>query len=126
MGPIVTGHSASAAGQPVPPSGVWVRASVNGLVYQSAAPYNITTGRDDNHDLVINDRPLDASGTPIGRNSARGSARWGDLGVRLARGFSFGLSQVNGAARSGDGAAASQAQGGGRGGGGGGRWLSAG
>jgi hypothetical protein len=97
-----------------------VRASVNGLVYQSAAPYNITTGRDDNHDLVINDRPLDATGKAIGRNSARGSARWGDLGMRLARGFSFGLSQINGAARSGDGAAASQAQGGGRGGGGGG------
>jgi len=97
-----------------------VRASVNGLVYQSAPPYNITTGRDDNHDLVINDRPLDATGKAIGRNSARGSARWGDLSMRLARGFSFGLSQINGAARSGDGTAASQVQGGARGGGGGG------
>jgi hypothetical protein len=96
-----------------------VRVSLNGLVYQSAAPYNITTGRDDNHDLVINDRPLDATGTVIGRNSARGSARWGDLSMRLGRGFTFGLPRVTGAARSGDGPAASLAQqGGGRGGGG--------
>jgi hypothetical protein len=66
------------------------RLSVNGLVYQSGAPYNITTGRDDNHDLVINDRPLDASGRTIGRNSARGAARWGDLSMRLGRAFAFG------------------------------------
>jgi hypothetical protein len=66
------------------------RLSVNGLVYQSGAPYNITTGRDDNHDLVINDRPLDASRSVIGRNSARGAARWGDLSMRLGRGFAFG------------------------------------
>ena len=65
------------------------RLSVNGLVYQSGAPYNITTGRDDNHDLVINDRPVDASGTMIGRNSARGAARWGDLSMRLGRAFAF-------------------------------------
>ena len=65
------------------------RLSVNGLVYQSGAPYNITTGRDDNHDLVINDRPLDASGRVIGRNSARGDARWGDLSLRLGRAFPF-------------------------------------
>ena len=65
------------------------RLSVNGLVYQSGAPYNITTGRDDNHDLVINDRPLDASGHVIGRNSARGAARWGDLSMRLGRAFAF-------------------------------------
>ena len=66
------------------------RLSVNGLVYQSGAPYNITTGRDDNHDLVINDRPLDASGTMVRRNSARGAARWGDLSMRLGRAFAFG------------------------------------
>jgi len=66
------------------------RFSVNGLVYQSGAPYNITTGRDDNRDLVINDRPLDASGRMIGRNSARGAARWGDLSMRLGRAFAFG------------------------------------
>jgi carboxypeptidase family protein len=65
------------------------RLSVNGLVYQSGAPYNITTGSDDNHDLVINDRPLDASGRMIGRNSARAAARWGDLSMRLGRLFAF-------------------------------------
>jgi hypothetical protein len=65
------------------------RLSVNGLIYQSGAPYNITTGRDDNQDLVINDRPLDASGRMIGRNSARGAARWGDLSLRLGRLFAF-------------------------------------
>jgi len=43
-----------------------------------------TTGVDDNHDLVINDRPRDASGRTIGRNSAAcGAARWGDISMRL-------------------------------------------
>ena len=65
------------------------RLSVNGLVYQSGAPYNITTGGDDNRDLIINDRPVDASGRMIGRNSARGEARWGDLSLRLGRAFPF-------------------------------------
>jgi hypothetical protein len=50
----------------------------------SALPYTITTGRDDNGDGVSNDRPAG-----IGRNAARGSARW-DLNVRLSRGFGFG------------------------------------
>ena len=54
-----------------------VRAALNGLVYQSGSPYNITTGRDDNHDLVINDRPLDATGHD-GRPQQR--ARRGALG----------------------------------------------
>jgi len=67
------------------------RLAVNGLVYQSGTPYNITTGLDDNHDLVINDRPLDASGHVIGRNSGRGAARWGDLSTRLGRAFTFGV-----------------------------------
>ncbi|HEU5257506.1 MAG TPA: TonB-dependent receptor [Vicinamibacterales bacterium] len=74
------------------------RLAVNGLVYQSGAPYNITTGRDDNHDLVINDRPLDAFGNVIGRNSARGAARWGDLSMRLGRAFPFGRRSTDGAA----------------------------
>jgi hypothetical protein len=57
-----------------------------GTVFQasSAAPYNITTGFDDNGDTVSNDRP---AGT--GRNSARGAGRW-DMGTRLAWGFGFG------------------------------------
>jgi len=91
------------------------RLAVNGLVYQSGAPYNITTGRDDNHDLVINDRPLDASGQMIGRNSARGAARWGDLSMRLGRVFTFGVPA------GGPTVAALAQQGGGRPGGGGGR-----
>ena len=99
-----------------------LRMTLNGLVYQSAAPYNITTGVDDNHDLVINDRPLGADGRMIGRNSARGSARWGDMSMRLSRAFAFGIPAVNRAGRPADGAAALAQQGGGgpRGGGGGG------
>ena len=60
-----------------------VRASVNALA-QSAAPYTIITGRDDNRDGVTNDRPAG-----IGRNMARGAARF-DLNVRFTRGFGFG------------------------------------
>jgi hypothetical protein len=51
---------------------------------RSALPYNITTGFDDNHDTVSNDRPAG-----VGRNSARGAADW-DLTTRLAWGFGFG------------------------------------
>jgi hypothetical protein len=60
-----------------------IRANIGGSM-QSAAPYNITTGRDDNRDGVSNDRPAG-----VGRNSARGAARW-DTNVRLTRGFGFG------------------------------------
>ena len=56
---------------------------VNGFA-RSGAPYNITTGRDDNGDTVFNDRP---AGTP--RNSARGSATF-DLGGRLTYAIGFG------------------------------------
>jgi hypothetical protein len=90
------------------------RLTLNGLVYQSGAPYNITTGVDDNHDLVINDRPLDATGKTIGRNSARGAARWGDISMRLGRAFVFGGSPPR-----------AQQQGGPRGGGGGGGFQQA-
>jgi hypothetical protein len=50
----------------------------------SATPYNITTGFDDNGDTVINDRP-----NGVGRNSARGAGLW-DVGARLSWGFGFG------------------------------------
>ena len=50
----------------------------------SATPYTITTGRDNNQDTVSNDRPLG-----VGRNSARGSNRW-DIGARLSYVFGFG------------------------------------
>lgn len=35
----------------------------------SGSPFNITTGRDDNRDGTVNDRPLDLNGRPIQRNS---------------------------------------------------------
>ncbi len=53
----------------------------------SALPYNITTGFDDNGDTVFNDRPVG-----IGRNSARGAARW-EIGSRLSWGTDFGPEQ---------------------------------
>jgi hypothetical protein len=53
----------------------------------SALPYNIMTGFDDNGDTVINDRPAG-----VGRNSARGAARW-EIGSRLSWGFEFGPDQ---------------------------------
>ena len=53
----------------------------------SARPYNITTGFDDNGDTVINDRPVG-----VGRNSARGAARW-EIGSRLSWGVDFGPDQ---------------------------------
>jgi hypothetical protein len=64
-----------------------MRASVNGNAV-SAAPYNITTGRDDNQDGVVNDRPVG-----VGRNAARGAARF-DMGFRLSRQINFGPSRT--------------------------------
>jgi hypothetical protein len=55
----------------------------------SATPYTITTGRDDNGDTVSNDRP-----DGVGRNSARASSRW-DVGARLS--YTFGFGQRSGA-----------------------------
>jgi hypothetical protein len=51
---------------------------------QSALPYNITTGRDDNGDTVSNDRPAGVT-----RNTGRGRAQV-DLGLRLSWGVAFG------------------------------------
>jgi hypothetical protein len=51
---------------------------------QSALPYNITTGRDDNGDTISNDRP-----SGVTRNSGRGSALV-DLSTRLAWRLAFG------------------------------------
>lgn len=51
---------------------------------QSAAPYTITTGFDDNGDTVSNDRPAG-----VGRNSARGDRQW-EVSARLAYSFGFG------------------------------------
>ena len=54
------------------------------LRVQSALPYNITTGHDDNGDTISNDRP-----PGVTRNSARGQAQV-DLGGRLSWSTSFG------------------------------------
>jgi Carboxypeptidase regulatory-like domain len=54
------------------------------LRVQSAAPYNITTGRDDNGDTASNDRP-----SGLTRNAALGAAQV-DLGLRLSWGLAFG------------------------------------
>ncbi|MCU1381646.1 MAG: Outer rane receptor for ferrienterochelin and colicin [Acidobacteria bacterium] len=54
------------------------------LRIQSAAPYNITTGRDDNGDTVSNDRPAGVT-----RNTGLGRAQI-DLGLRLSWGLAFG------------------------------------
>jgi hypothetical protein len=51
---------------------------------QSATPFTITTGIDDNLDGVVNDRPVG-----VGRNTARGTARV-DVSLRVSRQFSFG------------------------------------
>jgi hypothetical protein len=49
----------------------------------SGLPFNITTGFDDNGDLIANDRPAGVS-----RNTGRGPAT-AQLDVRIARSFSF-------------------------------------
>jgi hypothetical protein len=51
---------------------------------QSALPYNITTGRDDNGDTISNDRPAGVT-----RNSGRGSATV-DISARLSWKTGFG------------------------------------
>jgi hypothetical protein len=51
---------------------------------QSALPYNITTGRDDNGDTISSDRPAGVT-----RNTGRGSAQI-DLGMRLSWSVGFG------------------------------------
>lgn len=64
---------------------IWkgIRAGFN-MQVASAAPYNITTGRDNNGDTVFNDRP---EGTE--RNSARGASSV-NASLRLNKSFGFG------------------------------------
>jgi hypothetical protein len=57
---------------------------------RAGAPYNITTGRDDNGDSVFNDRPAGVT-----RNSARGGATW-DVGSRISYAFGFGRRSAGG------------------------------
>ena len=56
-----------------------LRANVN-VNAQSATPYTITTGRDDNGDGTSNDRPAG-----VGRNTARGTATVRDQPARESR-----------------------------------------
>jgi hypothetical protein len=63
-----------------------MRTAVNGVA-QSAVPYTVITGSDDNRDGVTNDRPAG-----VARNSERGAARF-DLNIRVTRGFGFGGSR---------------------------------
>jgi hypothetical protein len=50
----------------------------------SGTPYSIRTGRDENGDLVFNDRPLG-----IGRNTERGASHW-TINTMFGYGFAFG------------------------------------
>ncbi len=63
------------------PKGLRLDATVRG---SSGAPYDVTTGRDENGDGVSNDRPAG-----LGRDAARGGARW-DVGARASWSRAFG------------------------------------
>ena len=71
-----------------------LRASGNVRV-ETAPPYNVTTGRDDNGDTIFTDRPAG-----VGRNSARADS-YVDLNLRL--GWSFGFGKRNEAGQGGPG-----------------------
>jgi hypothetical protein len=60
-----------------------IRTSIN-VNAQSATPYTITTGRDDNRDGVVNDRP-----DGVGRNTARGMSTW-VMNLNLTKQFALG------------------------------------
>jgi hypothetical protein len=81
-----------------------IRANVSGTA-QSAAPYTVTTGRDDNADGVSNDRPAG-----VGRNTRRAAPRY-EMSVRFSRGFGFGGSDDDEGPRPGGGRADAQAPG---------------
>jgi hypothetical protein len=57
---------------------------------QSALPYNITTGRDDNGDTISNDRPAGVT-----RNSGRSRAQ-ADIGARVSWSIGFGVRPAGG------------------------------
>jgi hypothetical protein len=58
-----------------------IAVNVNG---SSGAPYTIRTGRDENGDLVFNDRPAG-----VGRNSERAASHW-SINTMFGYGFAFG------------------------------------
>jgi hypothetical protein len=59
---------------------------------QSALPYNITTGRDDNGDTISNDRP-----PGVMRNTGRGRAQ-ADVSARVGWWIAFGTRAIGGSA----------------------------
>jgi hypothetical protein len=68
-----------------------------GLRVESAPPYNITTGRDDNGDSIFNDRPAG-----VDRNAGRGD-QFVDLNLRLGYTFGFGTRKDTGTTPAGGG-----------------------
>jgi hypothetical protein len=93
-----------------------VRGNINGNI-ASGAPYNMTTGFDDNNDGAFNDRP-----EGVTRNSLRGDWTWG-LNLNLSRRFNLGglRTPTTPGRNQGNGALFAQQGGGGFGGGGGGQ-----
>lgn len=73
-----------------------LQAGINGFV-RSGSYYNVTTGRDDNGDTVINDRPAG-----VGRNSGRAKATY-DLGGRLSYTIGFGQKPASSGGQAGGG-----------------------
>ena len=74
-----------------------IRTTTN-ITAQSGVPYTITTGLDDNHDGVLNDRPAG-----VGRNTARGAATW-TMNLRVSKTIGLGGGGVAGPAGGGSGA----------------------
>lgn len=72
------------------PHGVRVSGSLD---WESGWPYDVTTGRDDDGDGVLNDRPAG-----VRRHSARGAAR-AELGLRLTWSHGFGQRPAGGGPR---------------------------
>jgi hypothetical protein len=95
------------------PQFLGVRASVN-LTIQSGAPYNMTTGLDDNDDGVFNDRP-----EGVTRNALRGDPTW-NLNMQVNKRFNLGGLRPTQPGRAQQGGALFQRGGGGFGGGRGG------
>ena len=82
--------------------------------FNSAPPYTLTTGSDNNRDGVSNDRPAG-----VGRNTERGRSRF-DTNLRVTRNFGFGGSRtVEGGPQGGPGPGGPGGRGPGPGGGGG-------
>jgi hypothetical protein len=84
LGAAGPGHPPSVQAQTQVPIGLGFRGMFQ-FVAQSGAAYNITTGRDDNNDGVINDRPAG-----VGRNSARGEGYWNLSTCAITRQIGFG------------------------------------